>query len=161
MVESHQRALSEQSTTPSSSLQFHATKNRSPSLTFVCNIHIKVVQFLTRRWHSWNQISVASTLWKTLQINMTWLKIAATEDGQFNIIMKAIYDLVMNTRRTGSTGSSIYHHLYVVDLSFPMSKGNKKRAANVYAKELYLELDSTRRLRTGRNEIHHGDDSHQ
>jgi len=60
--------------------------------------------------------------------------------------------------------SSIYQHLYVVDLFSTLSKDNKKRAANVYANEQHLELDfknSTGRLRVGRNEIHHGDDSHQ
>jgi hypothetical protein len=52
----------------------------------------------------------------------------------------------------------------VVDLSSALSKGNKKRAANIYANEQHLELDfkhSTGRLRAGRNEIHHGDDCHQ
>jgi hypothetical protein len=46
--------------------------------------------------------------------------------------------------------SSIYHHPYVVDLSFSLSKGKKKRAANVYAKEQHLEVafkNSTGRLR--------------
>jgi hypothetical protein len=60
--------------------------------------------------------------------------------------------------------SSIYHHLYVVDLSSVLNKGNKKRAANVYANEQHLELDfknSTGQLRAGRNEVHNGDASHQ
>jgi hypothetical protein len=52
----------------------------------------------------------------------------------------------------------------VIDLSSPLRKGNKKRAANVYTNEQHLELDfknSTGQLRAGRNEIHHGNSSHE
>jgi hypothetical protein len=260
VVGSHQRALSEQSTAPFSSLLFHATRNHSQSLTSVCNIHIKVEVYRSKLlWRSALTASGLATLIRYRQhLRQLWsgcgnehrespekpneankpkgcnysahypairrrctcakqqkhprkghptsraqlyfstgkartglsnnacsinnqqqdqaisdwvVTLVESNPGSVNVA-ENITTLVVhraNDKAEDSSNrrwtiehhhesylrlcnehvkdwlhwmcSSIYHYLYVVDLPFPLNKGNEKRAANVYDNEQHLELD--------------------
>jgi hypothetical protein len=71
-----------------------------------------------------------TTIVSTVQIKLTRLKTAATEDGQFNIIMRAIYGLGMNDWLHGMC-SSISHNLYLIDLFSPLKKSEKERSKHL------------------------------